>query len=35
MYKSMEDYDEAAIFYDKALQVYEDVRLVSQLSSHL
>lgn len=27
MYKSMEDYDEAAIFYDKALQVYEDVRV--------
>ena len=26
MYKSMEDYDEAAIYYDKALQIYEDVR---------
>ena len=25
MYKSLEDYDEAAIFYDKALQIYEDV----------
>lgn len=25
MYKSLEDYDEAAIYYDKALQVYEDV----------
>ena len=27
MYKSMEDYDEAAIYYDKALQIYEDVEL--------
>ena len=25
MYKSLEDYDEAALYYDKALQVYEDV----------
>lgn len=25
MYKSLEDYDEAAIYYDKALQIYEDV----------
>ena len=25
MYKSMEDYDEAAIYYEKALQIYEDV----------
>lgn len=28
MYKSMEDYDEAAIYYDKALQIYEDVSLI-------
>ena len=25
MYKSLEDYDEAALYYDKALQIYEDV----------
>ena len=25
MYKRLEDYDEAAIYYDKALQIYEDV----------
>ena len=28
MYKSLEDYDEAALYYDKALQVYEDVYLM-------
>lgn len=28
MYKSLEDYDEAALYYDKALQVYEDVYFV-------
>mgnify|MGYP002311125628 FL=1 len=28
MYKSLEDYDEAALFYDKALQIYEDVLIM-------
>lgn len=33
MYKSLEDYDEAAMYYDKALQVYEDVCSVVFLMS--
>ena len=32
MYKSMEDYDEAAIYYDKALQIYEDVRVKNPIN---